>query len=176
MWNVTKRNFNAAVTFNTICIFYSRRGAFQKITMMRGGGGGQEKKIPIKNERSLKFLKLNRNDRQNNSSQQNLVVIKLFLLPFEYNQFTWDFVHSSSISWEQMHSFSCCPGLPVQAKITAAPSHISPSLVFPFGCFLFLGSWTFSHWFERILFKLCHKLMCINDDESGVLCWDLNVR
>ena len=87
------------------------------------------------------------------------------------------FVHSSSISRQQMHSFSCWPGLPwpVQAKITAAPSRISPSWVFPLGCFLFLRSWTFSHWIERIWFKFCHKLTCINDEESGVLCWDLTI-
>ena len=85
------------------------------------------------------------------------------------------FVHSSSISRQQMHSFSCCPGLPVKAKITAAPSRISPSWAFPFGCFLFLRSWTFSHWIERIWFKFCHKLTCINDEESGVLCWDLTI-
>ena len=37
----------------------------------------------------LTFLKLNRDDGQNNySSQQDLIVIKLFLLPFKCNQFT----------------------------------------------------------------------------------------
>ena len=49
MWNVTKRNFNAAVTFNTICIFYSTGGGggASKKLLWWGGGGGRRKKSEI---------------------------------------------------------------------------------------------------------------------------------
>ena len=97
------------------------------------------------------------------------------LWSFEYNQFTWDFVHNFLyLEATDTFLFFLFGSQFTPKKNHGCTKSYFPSWVSPFGCFLFLGSWTFSHRFKRIWFKFRHNLLVLLNDEKRLPCWDLH--
>ena len=115
----------------------------------------------------LKFVKLNRNDRQNNSSQQNRVVTKLSLLPFEYNQYTRDFLRSF-LYLVAADAFLFLLSQPP----SASKNHSCTKLYLPFLSLLFRLFPISDPELSRFGLKeygSSSAITCINHKESGVL-------